>query len=84
MSDFDYSKLKGKIKEVYCTQKDFARAIGLSETSISCKLNNGVDWKQEEIEKAMDLLKLPKNNIHEYFFTKKVEKITTKNKNKVS
>ena len=77
MSDFDYSKLKGRIKEVCGTQTDFARGIGLSETSISNKLNNNVDWKQEEIEKAINVLQLPSEEIHTYFFTKKVEKITT-------
>lgn len=78
MSNFDYSKLKGKIKEVFSTQADFAKSIGLSETSVSNKLNNSIDWKQEEIEKAMDLLGLPKKEIHTYFFTKKVEKNATK------
>lgn len=37
---FDYSKLKGKIKEVFGTQSAFAKAMGLSGVSLSSKLNN--------------------------------------------
>ena len=32
---FDYSKLKGKIKEVFGTQSAFAKAMGLSGVSLS-------------------------------------------------
>ncbi|BDP83376.1 hypothetical protein EfmAA610_05860 [Enterococcus faecium] len=39
---FDYSKLSGKIVEKYGTQYNFSIALGLSERSLSLKLNNRV------------------------------------------
>ncbi len=41
---FEYGKLRGRIKEKCGIQNVFARDIGLSEVSISNKLNNNVEW----------------------------------------
>lgn len=71
----DYSKLKGRIVEKYETQSNFAEAIGLSERSLSLKLNGSVDWKQREILKAMDLLDISAEEIEQYFFKLKVQNI---------
>jgi len=68
---FDYSKLKGKIKEVYNTQEAFASAMGMSTTSISAKLNNKVEWSQKEISKAVKLLQISQEEIPAYFLTLK-------------
>ena len=70
---FDYSKLRGKIREVFKTQSAFAKAMGMSNTSLSAKLNNNVEFSQKEIDKASDLLKIKKEEIPVYFFTPKVE-----------
>jgi len=69
---FDYNKLRGRIREVFGTQEEFGKAIGLSNTSISAKLNNKVEWSQQEINKAVDALGLSDNEIFAYFFTEKV------------
>jgi len=69
---FDYSKLRGKIKEIFGTQNHFAEAIGMSNTSISLKLNNQREWTQREIDKAAKLLGIGDNEIALYFFTLKV------------
>lgn len=66
---FEYGKLRGRIKEKCGTQNVFARDIGLSEVSVSNKLNNNVEWGQEEIEKAVKVLSIPPNEIHSYFFS---------------
>ncbi|WP_394326220.1 DUF739 family protein [Lactococcus lactis] len=71
----DYSKLKGRIKEKYGSQQDFAKAIGLSEKIISDKLNNKSYWKQSDIDAATELLGIKKEDIGIYFFNKKVQKI---------
>lgn len=71
---FDYGKLRGRIKEKCGTQSAFAEIIGLSDVSVSNKLNNNVDWGQEEIESAVYALDIPPTEIHLYFFTRKVEK----------
>jgi len=70
--EFDYRKLKGKIKEIFDTQDAFAKALGISNVTISLKLNNKVEFSQKEIDKASDLLKIKKEEIPLYFFTKKV------------
>ena len=69
---FDYNKLRGRIREVFGTQEEFGKAVGLSNTSISAKLNNKVEWSQQEINKAVDVLGLSDNEIFAYFFTEKV------------
>ena len=69
----DFSKLSGKIVEKYGTQYNFAIAIGLSERSLSLKLNNKVGWRDEEMEQAIELLDLDLNDIPAYFFTNNVQ-----------
>lgn len=66
--EFDYSKLNGRIVEIYGTQLNFSLAMGLSERSISLKLNNKVAWKNTEIAKAAKLLKIKYSDIPKYFF----------------
>jgi transcriptional regulator with XRE-family HTH domain len=70
---FDYSKLRGKIKEVYKTQAAFAEAMPMSSVSLSDKLNNKVQFSQKEIDRACDLLQISKEEIPIYFFTPKVK-----------
>lgn len=71
---FDYRKLRGRIRERYGTQSAFANTIGLSDVSVSNKLNNNVEWGQEEIEDSIQSLDIPWTEIHSYFFTHEVEK----------
>ena len=68
---FDYSKLRGKIKECFDTQKSFAQALGISERALSLKLNNKVFFSQDEIEKICSLLNIL--DIGSYFFVQKVQ-----------
>lgn len=69
---YDYSKLLGKITEEFGTQYNFANAMGLSERSISLKLNGKVPWKDGEMEKAIQVLRVPVSDIPAYFFKQKV------------
>lgn len=71
--EFDYSKLKGKIKEVYGTQKNFASAMLMSTVTLSAKLNNKISWTQAEMNLACDLLSIPYEFIPVIFFTEKVK-----------
>lgn len=70
---YDYSKLNCRIVERYGTRKEFGKAMGWSEHTISCKLTNKVAWKQADITKAVDLLGIEKNDIGIYFFKLKVQ-----------
>lgn len=70
---YDYAKLNGKIVEMCGTQAVFAEKMGLSERTISLKLNNKVAFKQPEIQKALLILGLTESDIQTYFFTLKVQ-----------
>ena len=74
---YDYSKLNGRIVEKCGTRANFAEMMGLSERTISLKLNNKISFKQPEIQKALKILDLKINEIQAYFFTLKVDKIST-------
>lgn len=67
----NYSKLRGKIREVFTTNENFAKAMGMDLSSLSAKLNNKSPWKREEIEKACLLLHIPIEEVHLYFFSRK-------------
>lgn len=71
---FDYSKLKGRIVEILDNQSNYAKLLNLSETSITNKLNNKVDFSQTEIFKSIKILNIDLKEINAYFFTPKVEK----------
>lgn len=70
---YNYSKLNGRITEKFGTQAKFAEAMELSERSISLKLNNKVEWKQDEILRASKLLEFPQMEIPNYFFNLEVQ-----------
>ena len=69
---FDYSKLAGRIREKFGTQKAFAEALGISEGTLSMKMNGTYYFTQPEIEKAVRILDLEAGSVSEYFFTPKV------------
>ena len=69
-----YAKLRGKIKEVFGTQGAFAEAVGMSQVSVSHRLNGKLEWKSSEIAKACSTLNIPLSESAEYFFTKEVKK----------
>ncbi len=70
---FDYSKLKGRIVEIFGSQTVFAKKMGWSERTLSLKMNGKVFWKQPEMRKAIDLLNLSEHDIPIYFFTEIVQ-----------
>ena len=70
---YNYSKLQGRIVEKFGNNCNFAIKMGLSERTISLKLNNKVDFRQKEIAKACELLNIPISKIQDYFFTKEVQ-----------
>ena len=65
-----YSKLRGRIVEIFGTNKAFADALDIDPASLSFKLNNKTPWKREEIELACILLNIPIDEVHLYFFAK--------------
>lgn len=69
---WDYNKLRGKIKEIFGTQDQFAEAIGIGRVSLSQRLNNQLEFSQDEIFKSCDALHIDYVEIPTYFFTLKV------------
>ena len=65
---FDYKKLRGKIREVFGTEKQFAKALGISSTSLSLKFNGEASFKQSQIRRCCELLGIPVKEIGQYFF----------------
>lgn len=62
-----YAKLRGKIKEVFGTQKAFADAMNMDSVTMSHRLNNKIEWKTSEIFKACNLLAIPLSENADYF-----------------
>lgn len=72
--EYDLNKLRGRIVEVFKTQKAFAEALGVSERTMVLKLSGERYFTLPEIEEAAKLLKIAEADIQEYFFTQKVQK----------
>ena len=71
--EYDYDKLIGKIVEKFYTRKRFAMAMGMSERTLSLKMNNKIDFTQDEISKACEILEIKHTDIPIYFFTQVVQ-----------
>ncbi len=63
-----YPKLDGKITEVFGTRVNFASSLGISENSMSAKMQGKSKWKEREIVRSCELLGIPKEDIAIYFF----------------
>ena len=70
---YDYNKLLGRIVEKVGTQGSFSEKMGLSERTVSLKLNGKIGWKQSEIARACTVLSIPEEEIPAYFFKLKVQ-----------
>lgn len=71
---FDYSKLRGKIKEKCGTLEVFADAIGISPTSLNKRLKNEIPFSQNEIYKASQLFGTDPEENDQIFFTEEIQK----------
>lgn len=71
MTNMDYRKLLGRIKELGYTQKAVSTAIGVTESHFSRKLSGEFVFKQSEIQSICDLLHIPPEEIGMYFFSPK-------------
>ncbi|SFR67148.1 DUF739 family protein [Anaeromicropila populeti] len=65
---YNYSKLLGRIKEIYGTQEKFAKALGMGRVSLSQRLNCKLEFTQNEINRSIELLGLNTLDIPAYFF----------------
>lgn len=70
---YDYSKLRGLIREHVGTLKNFSEALGISATSLNERLNNNVAFKQDEMDKALEILNQDPESIREIFYSRSTE-----------
>ncbi|MDO5785551.1 MAG: DUF739 family protein [Eubacteriales bacterium] len=76
--EFDYSRLRGKIREVCGTQDAYADKIHLGRVSVSQRLNNNLEFSQSEMINSAEVLNFSTTEIPQYFFVKKVQKTEQK------
>jgi Helix-turn-helix. len=69
---YDYRKLRGKIKEVCGTQDAFSEKLGIGRVSLSQRLNNQLEFSQDEMLKSCDILGIQMEDLPSYFFTTNV------------
>ena len=75
---FDFSKLRGKIKEEFQSETNFSEKAKVSKSSLSAKLNNKAYFNPSEIVKFSGLLNIPDEEVKTYFFTLEVRKTENK------
>lgn len=75
MPDLDYSKLRGRITEIFGSQSKFSKEIGLSEQSITAKLNKRSMFTQNDIIKWSLALRINTADIGLYFFNQDFQNV---------
>lgn len=65
----NYAELRGRIKARYGEQGSFAAAMGMDPSTLSMKLTGKSEWYRPEIVRACELLDIPIEEVHLYFFT---------------
>jgi len=72
--EFDYSKLRGRIKEKFGNYKELKPHINFTTATLSRKLNNKGYFGSDEILELINALDIEPKYAHEYFFKVKVRK----------
>ena len=65
---FNHLKLRGRIKEFGFRQDELAKRIGITNSTMSAKLNNLSAFTTDEIGDLCKLLDISKHDIGIYFF----------------
>ncbi len=65
---YTYDKLRGRIVEKFGSQSKFAEFIGVSEITVSKKMNGKVQFDQDDIVLWCDALDIPITEAGYYFF----------------
>lgn len=63
-----YPKLRGAIREKFGTQEAFADALNMAPATLSGRLTGKTEWTRQEIANACNLLEIPIEEAHAYFF----------------
>lgn len=71
---YDFSRLKGRIKEFYGNQDNFANELEISRQALNFKLNNRIKFSFDELKMMIDKLQIQPEEITDIFFKEKVGK----------
>lgn len=66
--DYKYNKLRGRIIEKYGSMSSFAKKIGITDVSMSNKMQCKTGFSQGDIKCWCELLDIQTNEIGIYFF----------------
>ena len=66
---YDYSLLRGLIRQHFRTLSDYAMFIGISSTSLNARLNGELPFKQNEIAKSIEGFGTSADRIDDIFFS---------------
>lgn len=69
---YNFQRLKGKIKEYYKNQEDFAKELKITNVALNYKLNNRTRFSYDELNLIVNLLKIRDDEIMDIFFTEEV------------
>ena len=67
---YNFQRLKGRIKEYYGNQENFAKELGTTVTALNYKLNGRTKFSYDELVILIDKLKIDAKDIKSIFFTK--------------
>ena len=70
----NYSKLKGRIVEKFGSQGRFAKYLGITEQTVTAKLNGRSRFTQEDIIAWCNALDIEAGDVGDYFFTQILSK----------
>lgn len=70
--EFDYSKLKGRIKEKNLTLYEFSKLANIGRTALYAKLEKNGEFTESEMFRICEVLEIPLERVNSYFFTKLV------------
>ena len=67
-----FAKLRGRIVEIFGTQRRFAEELGKSEVTVISKLSGKMSFTMNDIREWSRLLKIPLEEIGIYFFAEEL------------
>lgn len=67
-NDEKFAKLRGLIREKFGTEQNFAKAICVNRSTLSSLLNEGRQWRGEEIAAVCKALDIPLAEAYLYNF----------------
>lgn len=67
---YDYSELQARMFKKGYSQRKLAQVLGKTEGTISSRFNHKSFFRADEMDSICELLDIPAEEIHIYFFTK--------------